>query len=85
MNKKGFTLIEMIATISIIVIMSSAVAISATSYMNRAKSVASVVDAKAANYDTAMSQVNSLTESGVSVETPTPLPDRKSTRLNSSH
>ena len=73
-NKKGFTLIEMIATISIIVIMSSAVAISATSTMNRAKSVATVVDAKTANYDSAMSQVNSLTEVGVSVQTPTPLP-----------
>ena len=42
-NKKGFTLIEMVLVIAIIVILAAVLALSITGYLNRAKNAASSV------------------------------------------
>lgn len=43
-NKKGFTLVEMIVVIAIIVLFSFVFYISVTSYLNRAKTAAEAID-----------------------------------------
>ena len=78
MNRKGFTLVEMMVSIGIIVILSSVVTVSAKSYLDKTKAVGSQVESHLNNYDAAKSSVDALgrgiAATGAVSLTPTPIP-----------
>ncbi len=59
-NKNGFTLIEIMASIAIILILSSAVAFSITSYITRAHSASDRAGEQQGKYDAAQVRVDAL-------------------------
>jgi prepilin-type N-terminal cleavage/methylation domain-containing protein len=58
-NKFGFTLLEIVIVIAIIVILSSVLFFSVASYLNRAKAAKSKVSSANASFSTANSKINS--------------------------
>ena len=57
-NKKGFTLVEMVLVIAIIVILASVLFFSVSSYLNRAKSAKSKIETHNAAISAAASEVD---------------------------
>ena len=70
--KKGFTLIEIMVSIAIIVILSSVLAISFSTYINRAKSASDIVSAQQDKYDVAAASVKNLKSYGPGTATQPP-------------
>ena len=57
-TKKGFTLIEMVLVIAIIVILAAVLVMSIGTYINRAKNAASSVSAHNASISSALNQID---------------------------
>ena len=85
-GRKGFTLIEMMAVVAIILILAAGVGISAASYISHANTAADTVESQIGKYDTALAGIKMLetdvetspaTETSTTSETtssPTPTP-----------
>jgi prepilin-type N-terminal cleavage/methylation domain-containing protein len=73
-NKKGFTLIEMMVTIGIVVIVSGAMTLSVSDYVNQARAAANTASGQQDKYDEAVIAVASLksAEPYAPAATPTP-------------
>jgi len=60
-NKKGFTLIEMVLVIAIIVILAAVMVISVTGYLSKAKTARVAVQSHNADLSYGMSEINAAT------------------------
>jgi len=72
-NKIGFTLIEMMTVVAIIILLTTALTFSVSTYMGKARSVSSAASIHVNNYDSAKNQVNALNLASPATTTAAPL------------
>lgn len=75
-SKKGFTLVEMLTVLAIVIILSTALVMSVTDYIDNANTVSANASQHQNNYDTAKGQIKALSSGsgGSATATPTPSP-----------
>ena len=69
-NKIGFTLIEMMTVVAIIIILTTATTFSVSTYMGKARSVSSAAESHVNKYDEAKNSVNALNPTPPATPTP---------------
>jgi len=70
-NKIGFTLIEMMTVVAIIILLTTALTFSVSTYMGKAQSVSNAASSHMNNYESAKIQVNALNLASPATPTPT--------------